>query len=157
MAGCYDLIANTKKLRASVRAVEHKRLRGGWALDEIERLQSELDAERLWIKEGRKLHEVQHAEIERLRVTVDKMPKCWGLKDGKLVQDVPVVPGMVVWRVWPDTAPECESICEEQVMATYEDGVKLRAVYHSDGHWETLIPLAELFSTRKAAETAKGE
>ena len=28
---------------------------------------------------------------------VDQFPKCWRLVDGKLVQDVAVVPGMVVW------------------------------------------------------------
>ena len=34
---------------------------------EIERLREELEAERLWIKEGRKLHEVQKTEIGRLQ------------------------------------------------------------------------------------------
>lgn len=36
-------------------------------------------------------------EIERLQAIVDTLPKCWGLTDGVLVKDVPVVPGMDVW------------------------------------------------------------
>ena len=38
-------------------------------------------------------------EIDRLRGIVDKYPKCWGLNDaGELVQDVPVVPAMTLYR-----------------------------------------------------------
>lgn len=39
-------------------------------------------------------YERVEAENDRLQATVDKLPKCWGLKDGKLVQDVPVVPSV---------------------------------------------------------------
>ena len=35
-------------------------------------------------------------KIEQLQEIVDKLPKCWRLVDGELVQDVPVVPGMAV-------------------------------------------------------------
>lgn len=47
------------------------------AFAKIEQLQSELDAERLWIKEGKKLHQVQQTEISQLRrelasVTADR-------------------------------------------------------------------------------------
>lgn len=36
--------------------------------------------------------------IERQREILDKLPKCWQLTGGKLVQDCPVVPGMTVYR-----------------------------------------------------------
>lgn len=39
------------------------------------------------------------SENARLQAIVDALPKCWRLKDGELVQDVPVVPGMRLW--WP--------------------------------------------------------
>jgi hypothetical protein len=39
---------------------------------EVERLAEEIEGERLWIKEGKKLHDVQKEEIERLREEVAK-------------------------------------------------------------------------------------
>jgi chromosome segregation ATPase len=41
----------------------------------IDNLQSELDAERLWIKEGKKLHAVQKEEIEQLKDELANMKK----------------------------------------------------------------------------------
>ena len=40
----------------------------------------------------------REAKVARLQAIVDKLPKCWRLVEGKLVQDVPVVPGMVLYR-----------------------------------------------------------
>ena len=37
-----------------------------------------------------------HDQIIHQRETLDKLPKCWALRDGKLVQDCPVVPGMML-------------------------------------------------------------
>ncbi len=46
------------------------------------------------VEEAEKLE----ARLETLEETVAKLPKCWRLTDeGELVQDVPVVPGMVLW------------------------------------------------------------
>lgn len=43
------------------------------------------------------VYEIQ-TEVSRLRSIVDRLPKCWRLdENGKLVQDVPVVPGMNIW------------------------------------------------------------
>lgn len=95
------------------------------------------------------------AKIDGLQAIVAKLPKCWGLKDGKLVQDVPVVPEMTLWRKWPDTAPECEAVREYQVKTVCADGVKLRGVYHTDGHRETPVPLNELFDTYEAGKAAE--
>jgi hypothetical protein len=38
------------------------------------------------------------AKLRRLQATVFKLPKCYRLKDGELVRDVPIVPTMRVWR-----------------------------------------------------------
>lgn len=40
--------------------------------------------------------------VEPLLAIVDKLPQCWRLVDGQLVQDVPVLPGMTLWsvRIW---------------------------------------------------------
>ncbi len=38
------------------------------------------------------------AEIDRLLALEAKLPRCWGLRDGVLVKDVPVVPGMTLYR-----------------------------------------------------------
>jgi len=65
---------------------------------------------------------------------------------------VPVVPEMELWRKWPDTAPECESVRKHQVKAVYAEGVNLYRVYHTDGWRETPITMNELFSTREATE-----
>ncbi len=40
-------------------------------------------------------------EVERLRAIVAKLPKCWRFNEGELVQDWPVVPGMVVFYRHP--------------------------------------------------------
>ena len=43
-------------------------------------------------------------KLASLRAIVDQLPKCWGLRNGVLVQDVPVVPRMTVWKIkWPTT------------------------------------------------------
>ena len=38
-----------------------------------------------------------HGTIERQRETLDKLPKCWRLLHGKLVQNCPVVPGTTIF------------------------------------------------------------
>jgi len=70
-----------------------------WAIAESARLSNintrlnyELDAEA-------SEHSRSQAKIERLQAIIDKLPKCWRLQDGKLVQDVPVVPGTDFWKV----------------------------------------------------------
>jgi len=50
-----------------------------------------------------------HDQIIHQRETLDKLPKCWALRDGKLVQDCPVVPGMELWFVGDD-GPDDEAI-----------------------------------------------
>lgn len=106
-------------------------------------------------RKGSVAHAAAADELERLWEIVDKLPKCWGLTDGKLVQNVPVVPGMTIWSWWSDgedpaeiyedivqhveTSPKCEAETDPLVICAVGDA-----------------PLSECFSTREAAEAAKG-
>lgn len=93
---------------------------------------------------------LRQAKVERLQAIVDKLPKT---ADG-----VPVVPGINVFRLWPNTALGCEAVREHTVEATHLNGVSLLGVAHSTSGWgETPIPFDQIFSTREAAEAAKGE
>jgi hypothetical protein len=87
----------------------------------IEQLQSDLDAERLWIKEGKKLHQVQQAEISQLRrelasVTADRDERA--VQKGDLLrhtQEQQVIP--FVLRATGRTIPDLtgrEHVCEWQ-------------------------------------------
>lgn len=88
----------------------------------------------------------QSVEIERLQVIVNNVPKCWRLNEaGKLVQDVSVVPKMVVWvsvtHKWDE--PRKGRVCYvsvDSVCVDYEGGGDDWAFCDS------------LYSTRKAAE-----
>jgi hypothetical protein len=41
-------------------------------------------------------------QVAELQTIANALPKCWGLKDGKRVRDVPVVPGKTMWRIKSD-------------------------------------------------------
>ena len=87
------------------------------------------------------------AELTRLQGVVDKLPKCWRLNDaGKLVQDVPVVPGMVLW-FWDDADTLRSAPALVFVAGT------LCSVHTSYG-W---VRLTKCYSTREAAQAAGGE
>jgi len=47
------------------------------------------------------IHQLE-AEVKRLQAIVAKLPKCWRLVDGKLVQDVPMTPEMKVFVRYDD-------------------------------------------------------
>ena len=89
-------------------------------------------------------------EIFRLRATLDKLPKCWRLNDANvLVQDVPVVPGMQVWRNrWRDRWPTTL-------------GEKVRMVNGTGGVWlygiGPMYSADQLSSSYEAAEAAGEE
>ena len=93
--------------------------------------------------------------ISDLQAVVKQLPKCWRLNDaGERVQDVPVTLGMEVFWFWPDV-PERDAVLKHEVMAIHQDGVKLRAVYHSTpGRGETPIPFSLISSTEAAARAA---
>ena len=81
---------------------------------------------------------------ERLQAIVDKLPKCWRLKDGKLVQDVPVVPGMDVWIC----LGHGHSVQMLVVGVLIDNRVTL--MFHSKHR--TVEQAADCYSTREAAE-----
>ena len=94
-------------------------------------------------------------EVEDLQAVVKQLPKCWRLNEaGERVRDVPVVPGMEVFWFWPDV-PERGAVLKHEVMAIHQDGVTLRAVYHSTpGRGETPMPVSQISSTEAAARAA---
>ncbi len=47
----------------------------GLVKQEVEQLKEELEAEQLWIKEGKKLHDVQKVKIEQLRAEVEALER----------------------------------------------------------------------------------
>lgn len=83
-------------------------------------------------------------ELAEANEIIDKLPKCRGLRDGKLVQDVPVVPGMIVYLVG--------------VGAVY--GRSIDTIALDNGQWrfyrfQVLIGKPdECYDTREAAEFA---
>lgn len=90
-----------------------------------------------------------HERITEQRETLDKLPKCWRLVAGKLVQDCVIVPGMDVWELDPDSG----YVQPRQMMVTSIETNRRVVVsfhgvdqgwYHSDG----------LFDSREAAEAA---
>ncbi len=92
--------------------------------------------------------EAQQAKIERLQAIVDRLPKCWRLNDaGELVQDVPVVPGMIVWRVWSASEYLPCSISKLH----YPAPVGPSAIMDSNLNNH---PAADCYSTIEAAEAA---
>ena len=78
-------------------------------------------------------------KLERLQGIVDKLPKCWRLKDGKLVQDVLVLPEMTIWYDSPLGVVS-------EVLDDWGDVVSVVYDY-----------TFEIYSTREAAEAAKEE
>lgn len=85
-------------------------------------------------------------ELKRLQAIVDKLPKCWRLnEEGKLVQDVPVLPNMMVW-VWLDGE------LEQRIIENIAHG--LVCLSDTDNWVQEMCPEL-VYSTREAAEAAK--
>lgn len=118
------------------------------ALDEIDRLNDCLTTQNN--RANRRLR-----EIERLREAIEKLPKCWRLdEDGKLVCDVPVVPGMdVVLGNYPPRLVEAGVLrIEENDNSGDFDQLVLR---DGDGvEWEKVLA-SWCYSTKAAAEAAR--
>lgn len=80
----------------------------------ISRLHNAIDGKQGWAAEHERLrlqlvseahgHETMTAEVGRLQAIVDRLQKCWRLDEsGKLVRDVPLVPGMKVRTILGET------------------------------------------------------
>ncbi len=82
-------------------------------------------------------------KIAELHVIVNKLPKCWRLEeDGKLVQDVPVLPGMDAWLAEPDV--HCIMV------STIDERGNCETHFHGFRH--SLVHAICLFDSREAAE-----
>jgi hypothetical protein len=80
-------------------------------------------------------------EIARLLTIVNKIPKCWRLVDGKLVQDCSMTPGMIVWPVEPG---------EDEQGGTVKWGVE-----DNKDKELVLLRMVAFYATREAAEEAR--
>ena len=147
---------------------------GEMAAKEIKRLQERIKAEyQRGVEEGsscQAILEIQGRErfmeglksksldeVERLQAIVDTLPKCWRLnEEGELVQDVPVVPGMVVFWVSLDTG----CIYEREVTGIGKD---LSVPNSADPLWGVKFGdggsgfARQCAITRAAAEAAEGK
>ena len=86
------------------------------------------------------------------KAIVDQLPKCWGLRDGVLVQDVAVVPGMEVW-LW----------CREGLNGPHRvtEPWKITAVYRTmirvkKSEMNVRVVIGWVYNSREAAEAAGG-
>lgn len=94
-------------------------------------------------------------ELVDLRAIVDALPKCWRLKDGKQVQDVPVGPGNVMFVVRYDLAGD-PIVCST-IRAVARDG---RVLCESSLYPNEWFSAEDCYDSREAAEhaaKAKGE
>lgn len=89
----------------------------------------------------------QQREMAALRAVVSQLPKCWRVVDGKLAQDVPVVPGMDAWLTEPDV--HCVMV------TTIDDRDNCETHFHGFRH--SLVGAICLFDSREAAEKARGK
>lgn len=93
--------------------------------------------------------------VLRLRAIIAKLPKCWGLNDaGKLVCDVPVLPGMEVWLLDEGAGPDEGFVSADEVEMVWSTGqVELR---WSNANTITVLwpPSTCCYDTREAAIVA---
>ena len=72
-------------------------------------------------------------EVERLNAIVAKLQKCWRLNErGKLVQDVPLVPGMKVRSISGETFDVCGCRFRDDSSAPSEAYPDHRSLYLTD-------------------------
>lgn len=95
----------------------------------------------------------EHAEVEWLRAIVDKLPKCWRLVDGKLVQDCPVGTGMELFVVHEG------KVYPVHHYWIYDEGscgveIQIKVPSYSDPVLLSGFELNDCHNSREAAETA---
>jgi len=117
---------------------------------EIEDLKAERDR---WHVLANNLQDARVGDLilrEELQAVIDKLPKCWRILDGELVQDVPIVPDMLVYIIVG------EHIDERRVVGPY--GQKALLIVEPERHGSCRgtrhILVEHCHSTREAAEAA---
>ena len=94
-------------------------------------------------------------EINRLTEMIDKLPKCWRLADnGELVQDVVVIPGMVLWYCGIGGLTRIEVLSLDNVESAWPATV-MRSECHQDQPNTYRWAVRNCYTTREAAEAAK--
>ena len=89
---------------------------------------------------------------EDLHKIVDKLPKCWRLVDGELVQDCPVVPGENLYAIQPNLYPGVIHPCGFiDLTLEGDDGVPFGRVRTADGE-EFLVSVDYAANSPEAAK-----
>jgi hypothetical protein len=98
------------------------------------------------------------AERNDLQAIVAKLPKCWGLKFGKLVQDVPVVPGMEAWINKGTRFLEGPGILSESRSQWTVRTVGANMLHLAMLDMSAYVRVSDCYDSREAAEASeKGE
>lgn len=87
--------------------------------------------------------------VAQLETVVDKLPRCWRLVDGKLVQDAIVLGGDEVWFYGPD-----DQLLHSIVWGVELWGPELRFYFGKNAVKERMEP-GLCYKTKAAAEAAK--
>lgn len=113
---------------ADFRALFNKGWEAGWqARDEqhaaeLEELQIELDAERLWIKEGKKLHQVQKEMLAAKDAEIERLREALAERDERIAK----LEGHLDWIGWSSEGIEkaqAELAAKDERICLYEDCV----------------------------------
>ena len=86
-------------------------------------------------------------EADRLQTIIAKLPKCWRLVNGQLVQDVLIVAGMTAWYL---TALAPQGI-RESAVRSYECRIDGWWVWFTEQNYRRP---EDCYSSRESAETA---
>jgi hypothetical protein len=96
-------------------------------------------------------------EINRLTEMIDKLPKCWRLDDnGVLVQDVVVMPGMVLWYCGTGGPERIDVLSLDNVESSWPATV-LKGECHQGQPNTYRWAVRNCYTTREAAERTSHE
>ena len=97
--------------------------------------------------------QLDEAELARLQEIVDKLPKCWRLVDGELVQDQPFVPQHVSLWYWTVQG----TIIQRGILGSDWSNYQHQWRIDFGTHGSHPVAATACYSTLQAAEAAKKE
>lgn len=110
-----------------------------------------------WAGALRESEQCLRNQLASANATIDRLPKCWRLVDGKLVQDCPVAPGMEVYL--PNGGPrpgEVDYVGESGVLLVNDDIAWPPSPDGESDGW-SVRKADSLCSTHAAAEAANAK
>lgn len=94
------------------------------------------------------------AKRYRLQPIVDKLPKCWRLVKGKLVQDAIVLPGMTLWDRQIGGIKQIEVVALQDLASSWPATIRMQASDYDRRVSTYCWHVQGCFLTREAAEAA---